>query len=55
MKQLGASSARPPQATAAAIRKGLFLRFYGHEFDGTTRDNILAAFEQTAQTEPNHH
>lgn len=38
-----------PQATAATIRKGLFLRFYGHEFDAQTRDKILAAIEQTAQ------
>lgn len=40
-----------PQATAATIRKGLFLRFYGHEFDGPTRDKILAAIEQAAHTE----
>lgn len=37
-----------PQATEAAIRKGLFLRFYGHEFDAPTRDRILAAIEQAA-------
>lgn len=28
------------QATAATIHKGLFLRFYGHEFDGSTRDKF---------------
>jgi hypothetical protein len=39
-----------PQATTATIRKGLFLRFYGHEFDAPTRDKILAAIEQTAQS-----
>ena len=38
-----------PQATTATIRKGLFLRFYGHEFDGPTRDKVLAAIERTAQ------
>jgi hypothetical protein len=35
-----------PQATPEAIRKGLFLRFYGHEFDETTRAKILAAIER---------
>ncbi len=38
-----------PQATAEAIRKGLFLRFYGHEFDAPTRAKILAAIEQAGQ------
>ena len=38
-----------PQATAATIRKGLFLRFYGHEFDQPTRDKILSGIEQAAQ------
>lgn len=37
-----------PQATEVDIRKGLFLRFYGHEFDAPTRDKILAAIEQAA-------
>jgi hypothetical protein len=32
----------------AAIRKGLFLRFYGHEFDASTRGKILAAIERAA-------
>jgi hypothetical protein len=40
-----------PQATEAAIRKGLFLRFYGHEFDAPTCDKILAALERAAQPE----
>jgi hypothetical protein len=35
-----------PQATEVDIRKGLFLRFYGHEFDAPTRDRILIAIEQ---------
>lgn len=34
-----------PQATPEAIRKGLFLRFYGHEFDTDSRAKILAAIE----------
>lgn len=37
-----------PQATVEAIRKGLFLRFYGHEFDHETRAKILAAIESVA-------
>ena len=37
-----------PQATKVTIRKGLFLRSYGHEFDAPTRANILAAIEQAA-------
>jgi hypothetical protein len=36
-----------PQATSKAIRKGLFLRFYGHEFDLESRTKILAAIEST--------
>lgn len=34
-----------PQATPEAVRKGLFLRFYGHEFDADSREKILAAIE----------
>lgn len=34
-----------PQATSKAIRKGLFLRFYGHEFDAESRAKILTAIE----------
>jgi len=37
-----------PQAGTADLRKGVFLRFYGHEFDDDTRAKILAAIEQTA-------
>ena len=36
-----------PQATPEAVRKGLFLRFYGHEFDADSRRKILAAIEAT--------
>ncbi len=45
-------------ATVAAIRQGLFLRFYGHEFDALTRDKILAVIEQAASCGTNgiwHH
>jgi hypothetical protein len=35
-----------PLAGEAEIRKGVFLRFYGHEFDAPTRAKILAAIEQ---------
>ena len=34
-----------PQATPEAVRKGLFLRFYGHEFDAESRAKILFAIE----------
>jgi hypothetical protein len=34
-----------PQATPQAVRKGLFLRFYGQEFDAKSREKILAAIE----------
>jgi hypothetical protein len=36
---------RDPQSTVEAIRKGLFLRFYGHEFDPETLAKILTAIE----------
>jgi len=35
-----------PRASVAAIRRALFLRFYGRDFDPTTREAILAALEQ---------
>lgn len=38
-----------PDATVAAIRRGLFLLFYRHEFDALTRDKILAVIEQAAR------
>lgn len=37
-----------PEATPEAIRKGLFLRFYGHEFDADSRNKILAAIESAS-------
>jgi hypothetical protein len=42
-----------PHATVADIRNGLFLRFYGHEFDSPIRDRILAAIEQAASQRNN--
>lgn len=37
-----------PNANVETIRKGVFLRFYGHEFDQETRVKILAAIESAA-------
>lgn len=37
-----------PQATPEAVRKGLFLRFYGQEFDADSREKILAAIESAS-------
>jgi hypothetical protein len=37
-----------PQAELATIRNGIFLRFYGHEFNAETRAKILASIEQAA-------
>jgi hypothetical protein len=34
--------AQDPQASPAALRRALFLRFYGHEFDAVQRERILA-------------
>ncbi|MDF0644296.1 MAG: hypothetical protein P0111_09705 [Nitrospira sp.] len=41
-----------PHATVEGLRKGVFLRFYGHEFDAETRAKILAAIEQAANVVP---
>jgi hypothetical protein len=37
-----------PCASIATLRKGLFLRLYGHEFDAETRTKILAAIQDAA-------
>ena len=34
-----------PRATPETVRKALFLRFYGHEFDADSRAKILIAIE----------
>ena len=44
--------AHDPTATEAEIRKGVFLRFDGHEFDTPTGDKILAAIERAAKSAP---
>ena len=38
-----------PQGPVEMIRKGVFLRFYAHEFDGETSAKILASIEQAAR------
>jgi len=35
-----------PQVSVVNLRKGVFLRFYGHEFDPETMAKILSAIEQ---------
>lgn len=37
-----------PQATPETVRKGLFLRFYGHEFSADSQVKILAAIESAS-------
>ena len=34
-----------PLASPATLRRALFLRFYGHEFDAEAREKILFALE----------
>lgn len=41
-----------PHASAETLRKGVFLRFYGHEFDAETCAKILASLEQAAHAAP---
>jgi hypothetical protein len=38
--------AHDPQASAAAVRRALFLRFYGHEFPTVERETILVRLGQ---------
>ena len=40
---------KDPLASPAALRRALFLRFYGHEFDAETRERILLALEGVAR------
>ena len=40
--------ARDPHASPAAVRRALFLRFYGHEFDAAARERIMASLEWNA-------
>ena len=39
-----------PHATVEALHQGVFLRFYGPEFDAQTRAKILAAIEMAAHS-----
>ena len=34
--------AKDPQASPGTVRRALFLRLYGHEFDAEAREKILA-------------
>jgi Uncharacterised protein family (UPF0158) len=43
--------AQDPQAPPDVLRRALFLRFYGHEFDVTERERIMASLDQ-AETNP---
>lgn len=43
-----------PNATEVTIRKGVFLRFYGHEFDARPRAKILAAIEHASHSSAPH-
>jgi hypothetical protein len=44
--------ARDPQASPAAVRRALFLRFYGHEFEAAQRERIM---EWLGRDEPESH
>ncbi len=39
--------ANTPQMTAADLRRAMFLRFYGSDFDVQTRERILSALKQS--------
>lgn len=41
--------AHDPQASAAAIRRGLFLRFYGGDFDARTRERIVVRLDNNPE------
>ena len=42
--------AQDPHASPAAVRRALFLRFYGHEFEAAERERIMASLERNATT-----
>ena len=44
--------AADPSASPAAIRRALFLRFYGHEFEGAARERILARLGRDGDEAP---
>ena len=37
---------KDPMVSSAPLRRALFLRFYGHEFDSETREKILQALDK---------
>ena len=39
---------KDPNASPATLRRALFLRFYGHDFDPETRETILLALEKVS-------
>ena len=41
-----------PRTSMATLRKGLFLRLYGHEFDAETRSKIIGAIQEAARCAP---
>jgi hypothetical protein len=47
-----ATLAQDPSASAAVLRKALFLRFYGQEFDTAARKRILKALEKNPSGDP---
>jgi len=40
---------KDPLASPVVLRRALFLRFYGHEFEAGTREKILLALEGVGQ------
>ena len=42
--------AQDPHASPAALRRALFLRFYGHEFEAGERERILAWLSRDEST-----
>ena len=40
---------KDPLASPATMRRALFLRFYGHEFNAEARDKILLALERVGR------
>ena len=44
--------ARAPQVSPAELRRALFLRFYGTDFDPATRDRILRALARERPAAP---
>jgi hypothetical protein len=51
---VAAIMAADPSASPGAVRRALFLRFYGHEFDEPARERILARLggEETERPAP---